>query len=57
MNTLKSSFLEILLIIICASTLIVYKVPDTVYTWLLNSLACFILGFSLIKIALKSLIH
>lgn len=55
MNTLKSSFLEILLIIICASTL--YKVPDTVYTWLLNSLACFILGFSLIKIALKSLIH
>ena len=57
MNTFKSSILEVLLIIICVCTLMLYKIPDTICTWVLNSLACFMLGFAIIKIALKSLIH
>lgn len=57
MNTLKSYILPVLFILICACTVILYKVPDTIYTWLLNTLACGVLGFSIVELALKSLNH
>ena len=57
MKTYKTSLLNLFMILLCVCTLFVYKVPANGIEWILNSLACVILGLSLIRIAVKYLEH
>lgn len=55
METIKNSLIEIILILLCACTIFIYKVPDTFGNWLLNTVVLVMMGICLIRIALHML--
>ncbi|WP_158553673.1 hypothetical protein [Eubacterium sp. AF22-8LB] len=55
METIKNSLIEIILILLCACTVFIYKVPDTFGNWLLNTVVLVVMGICLIRIALHML--
>lgn len=57
MKTFKTSILNWIMILICVSSVFIYNVPNNGLEWILNSLACVILGLSFILIAIKYLEH
>ena len=57
MKTCKTSILNWIMILICVCSVCIYKVPSNGLEWILNSLACVILGLSFILIAIHYLEH
>ncbi|MBU9895721.1 hypothetical protein KSW27_05680 [Holdemanella biformis] len=55
METIKNSLIEIILILLCACTIFIYKVPDIFGNWLLNTVVLVVMGICLIRIALHML--
>ena len=53
MYIIKNSFLEIIVMLLCVCSVFIYKVPNTIEFWLLNSIITIILSVCIIRIALK----
>ena len=53
METIKNSLIEIILILLCACTVFIYKIPNTINTWLSNSIVIVVMGTCVLRIALK----
>ena len=57
MTMIKNSLIEIILILLCACTVFIYKLPHTINTWLLNSIVIVVMGVCILRIALKMMNH
>lgn len=53
MTMIKNSIVEIFILLLCACTVFIYTIPDTTYTWLLNSVVIVVMGICVLRIALK----
>lgn len=53
MTMIKNSVVEIFILLLCACTVFIYKIPDTTHTWLLNSVVIVVMGICVLRIALK----
>lgn len=49
----KNSVVELFILLLCACTVFVYTIPDTINTWLLNSVVIVAMGICVLRIALK----
>ena len=53
MTMIKNSVVELFILLLLACTIFIYTVPDTGYTWLLNSIVIVVMGICVLRIALK----
>ncbi len=53
MTMIKNSVVELFILLLCACTVFVYTIPDTINTWLLNSVVIVAMGICVLRIALK----
>ena len=53
MTMIKNSVVELFILLLCACTVFVYTIPDTINTWLLNSVVIVVMGICILIIALK----
>lgn len=53
MTMIKNSVVELFILLLCACTVFVYTIPDTINTWLLNSIVIVVMGICVLRIALK----
>jgi len=53
MTMIKNSMVELFILLLCACTVFIYKLPYTIYTWLLNSIVIVVMGICILRIALK----
>ena len=53
MTMIKNSVVELLILLLCACNDFIYKIPSTINTWLLNSIAIVVMGICVLRIALK----
>ncbi|MBL6444590.1 MAG: hypothetical protein JNG42_09300 [Holdemanella sp.] len=53
MTMIKNSVVELFILLLLACTVFIYTVPDTGYTWLLNSIVIVVMGICVLRIALK----
>lgn len=57
MAMIKDSVVELFILLLCACTIFVYTIPDTINTWLLNSIVIVVMGVCVLRIALKMMNH
>lgn len=57
MTMIKNSVVELFILLLLACTVFVYTIPDTINTWLLNSIVIVIMGVCVLRIALKMMNH
>ena len=57
MTMIKNSVVELFILLLCACTVFVYTIPDTINTWLLNSIVIVLMGVCILRIALKMMNH
>ena len=53
MTMIKNSVVELLILLLCACTVFIYTIPNTINTWLLNSIVIVVMGICILRIALK----
>lgn len=53
MTMIKNSVVELFILLLCACTVFIYKLPHTINTWLLNSIVIVVMGICILRIALK----
>ena len=53
MTMIKNSMVELFILLLCACTVFIYKLPYTSNTWLLNSIVIVVMGICILRIALK----
>ncbi|WP_448922828.1 hypothetical protein [Holdemanella biformis] len=53
MTMIKNSVVELFILLLCACTVFIYTIPDTINTWLLNSVVIVAMGICVLRIALK----
>lgn len=53
MTMIKNSVVELLILLLCACTVFIYTIPNTINTWLLNSIVIVVMGICVLRIALK----
>lgn len=53
MTMIKNSMVELFILLLCACTVFIYKLPYTINTWLLNSIVIVAMGICILRIALK----
>ena len=53
MTMIKNSMVEIFILLLCACTVFIYKLPYTINTWSLNSIVIVVMGICILRIALK----
>lgn len=53
MTMIKNSVVEIFILLLCTCTVFIYKLPNTINTWLLNSVVIVVMGICVLRIALK----
>lgn len=53
MTMIKNSIVEIFILLLCTCTGFIYKLPNTINTWLLNSIVIVVMGICILRIALK----
>lgn len=53
MTMIKNSAVEFFILLLCACTVFIYKLPHTINTWLLNSIVIVVMGVCILRIALK----
>ena len=53
MTMIKNSVVELFILLLLACTVFVYTIPDTINTWLLNSVVIVAMGICVLRIALK----
>ena len=54
---IKNSVVELFILLLLACTVFVYTIPDTINTWLLNSVVIVVMGVCILRIALKMMNH
>ena len=57
MTMIKNSVVELFILLLLACTVFVYTIPDTINTWLLNSIVIVLMGVCILRIALKMMNH
>ncbi|WP_295647383.1 hypothetical protein [uncultured Holdemanella sp.] len=57
MTMIKNSVVELFILLLLACTVFVYTIPDTINTWLLNSVVIVVMGVCILRIALKMMNH
>lgn len=57
MTMIKNSVVELFILLLLACTVFVYTIPDTINTWLLNSVVIVVMGVCILRIALKMMSH
>lgn len=57
MTMIKNSVVELFILLLLACTVFVYTIPDTINTWLLNSIVIVAMGVCILRIALKMMNH
>lgn len=57
MTMIKNSVVELFVLLLLACTVFVYTIPDTINTWLLNSVVIVVMGVCILRIALKMMNH
>lgn len=57
MTMIKNSVVELFILLLLACTVFVYTIPDTINTWLLNSIVIVVMGVCVLRIALKMMNH
>ena len=57
MTMIKNSVVELFILLLCTCTVFVYTIPDTINTWLLNSVVIVVMGICILRIALKMMNH
>lgn len=57
MTMIKNSMVELFILLLLACTVFVYTIPDTINTWLLNSVVIVVMGVCILRIALKMMNH
>ena len=57
MIVIKNSVVELFILLLLACTVFVYTIPDTINTWLLNSIVIVVMGVCVLRIALKMMNH
>lgn len=57
MTMIKNSVVELFIFLLLACTVFVYTIPDTINTWLLNSIVIVVMGVCILRIALKMMNH
>ena len=57
MTMIKNSVVELFILLLLACTVFVYTIPDTIKTWLLNSVVIVVMGVCILRIALKMTNH
>lgn len=57
MAMIKDSVVELFILLLFACTIFVYTIPDTINTWLLNSIVIVVMGVCVLRIALKMMNH
>lgn len=57
MTMIKNSAVEFFILLLCACTVFIYKLPHTINTWLLNSIVIVVMGICILRIALKMMNH
>ncbi len=53
MTMIKNSMVELFILLLCACTVFIYKLPYTINTWLLHSIVIVVMGICILRIALK----
>lgn len=53
MTMIKNSMVELFILLLCACTVFIYKLPYTINTWLLNSIVIVVMAICILRIALK----
>lgn len=53
MTMIKNPIVEIFILLLCTCTVFIYKLPNTINTWLLNSIVIVVMGICILRIALK----
>ena len=53
MTMIKNSMVELFILLLCACTVFIYKLPYTINTWLLNSIVIVVMGICILRIAIK----
>lgn len=53
MTMIKNSIVEIFILLLCTCTVFIYKIPNTINTWLFNSIVIVVMGICVLRIALK----
>lgn len=53
MTMIKNSMVELFILLLCACTVFIYKLPYTINTCLLNSIVIVVMGICILRIALK----
>lgn len=53
MTMIKNSVVELFILLLLACTVFIYKIPNTINTWLLNSIVIVVMGICVLRIALK----
>ena len=53
MTMIKNSMVELFILLLCACTVFIYKLPYAINTWLLNSIVIVVMGICILRIALK----
>ena len=57
MTMIKNSVVELFILLLCTCTIFVYTIPNTINTWLLNSIVIVVMGICILRIALKMMNH
>lgn len=57
MTVIRNSVVEFFILLLCACTVFIYKIPNTINTWLLNSIVIVVMGICVLRIALKMMNH
>ena len=57
MTMIKNSVVELFILLLLACTVFVYTIPDTINTWLFNSVVIVVMGVCILRIALKMMNH
>ena len=57
MTMIKNSAVEFFILLLCVCTIFIYTIPDTIHTWLLNSVVIVVMGICILRIALKMMNH
>ena len=57
MTMIKNSVVELFILLLLACTVFVYTIPDTINTWLLNSVVIVVMDVCILRIALKMMNH
>ena len=57
MTMIKNSVVKLFILLLLACTVFVYTIPDTINTWLLNSVVIVVMGVCILRIALKMMNH